>query len=403
MPHAPDPVLSSGAFPALARPGIQTLEESLIRAVAREGAGVEDVIGLWYGEPDAVTPAFVRDAARHALDRGETFYTANEGIPALRAELAAYQTRLGRHAVDPSRICVTSSGTHALNIACLALLSPGDRVVVPRPAWPNLTGIPRLSEAQVTGPALRLVDGVWKADLDELLAALTPATRMVILNTPGNPTGWMLSREEQRVILAHCRRFGIWILADDVYDRLVFTPEGVAPSFLDIATPQDRVIGVNSFSKSWAMTGWRLGWLTLPAGMADKFGSMNEFVMSCAPAFVQEAGIAALREGEPFIAQVVAHYRAARDYVADRLGALPGLTVPRAEGGMYAFFRIEGCDDSLTLARNLVHRAGVGLAPGRAFGPEGEGYLRLCFAVQPERLAEACARFETYLTTYGPN
>jgi len=393
---------AASQFPPIARPGIHNLDESLIRVIAKSGAGLEDVIGLWFGEPDAVTPAFICEAAKHALDRGETFYTANEGIPPLRAELASYQARLGRNVSDPHRIMVTSSGTHGLNMACLALLSAGDRVVLPRPTWPNLAGIPKLSDAEVTGPSLRLVDGLWRIDLDELLAALTPDTRMVILNSPGNPTGWMLSAAEQQVILDHCRRLGIWILADDVYDRLVFAPGQVAPSFLDIATPEDRVIAVNSFSKSWAMTGWRLGWLTVPDGMAEKLGSMNEFVMSCAPAFVQEAGIAALRDGEPFIAQVVEHYRTARDFTAERLGAVPGLSVPRAEGGMYAFFRIDGCRDSLTLARNLVHRAGVGLAPGRAFGPEGEGYMRLCFAVGPERLEEACARLETYLKTYGP-
>ncbi|GBQ66664.1 aspartate/tyrosine/aromatic aminotransferase [Ameyamaea chiangmaiensis NBRC 103196] len=385
-----------------ARPGIQAIEESLIRVIAQSAVGVEDVIGLWYGEPDAVTPAFITHAAKVALDRGETFYTANDGIPPLRAAIAEYQTRLGRASVTVDRIVVTSSGTHALNMACLALLSPGDRVVVPRPCWPNLVGIPSLSGTQVTGPSLRLVDGLWRLDLQELLAALTPQTRMVILNAPGNPTGWMLSRAEQEVILAHCRQHGIWILADDVYDRLVFSG-GVAPSFLDLATPQDRVIAVNSFSKSWAMTGWRLGWLTVPHGLGPVLASMNEFVMSCAPGFVQEAGIVALRDGEPFVQGIVGHYREARDYVADRLGAVPGLSVPRAEGGMYAFFRVEGCRDSLTLARNLVHRAGVGLAPGRAFGREGEGYMRLCFAVGRERLEQACARIETYLATHGPN
>jgi aspartate/methionine/tyrosine aminotransferase len=383
-------------FPPLARAAMEGLDGSLIRAVFAEGAGLADVIPLWFGEPDEVTPGFIREAAKRALDEGQTFYNSNFGIDPLRAAIASYQSGLGRRSAF-ERICVTASGVNAIMLACQALLDPGDRVVLPEPFWPNLAGIPRVIGAEVVTVPLGLDAGSWSIDMDALLAALTPGTRMVILNAPANPTGWMLSRAEQEILLAHCRRHGIWILADDVYERVVF--EGRAsPSFLDIAAPEDRVIEINSFSKSWAMTGWRLGWITAPAPLMTALGKINEFNVSCSPPFVQLAGIVALQQGEAFIAGTMARYREMRDLAASRLGAIPGVSVPVPGGAMYSFFAVEGCTDSVALARALLHEARVGLAPGRAFGAAGEGCLRLCFAVGRERLEEACARIAAYLT-----
>ena len=379
---------------------MEGLEGSLIRAVSAEGAGLPDVIPLWFGEPDEVTPGFIRDAAKRALDEGQTFYNSNFGIAALREAIAAYQAGLGRGA-GFERICVTASGVNAVMLVCQALLEPGDRVVLPEPYWPNLAGIPRVMGAEIVTVPLQLDAGAtWSIDMDALLAALSPGTRMVILNAPANPTGWMLTRCEQETLLAHCRRHGIWILADDVYERLVF--EGSAsPSFLDIATPEDRVVGINSFSKSWAMTGWRLGWVTAPVPLMAALGKISEFNVSCAPPFVQHAGIAAIEGGEPFIAASVARYRAMRDLACARLGAIPGVSVPVPGGAMYCFFAVAGCTDSVALARRLLHEARVGLAPGLAFGASGEGCLRLCFAVGRDRLEQACERIEDHLGRLG--
>ena len=384
-------------FDTLARGDVEALPGSLIREVAQEGFGLADVIPLWFGEPDSVTPAFIRDAAKRALDGGETFYVSNYGIPALREAIARYQAGLGRTA-SPDRICIASSGVNAILLACQTLLSPGDRVVLPTPHWPNLAGIPAVVGASVATVPLRLEAGQWRIDLEELLAALTPGTRAVILNSPGNPTGWMLGRAEQEAVLQHCRRHGIWILADDVYERVVFGRRA-APVLLEFADPDDRIVSINSFSKSWAMTGWRLGWLTAPAALMPALGKLNEFNTSCAPAFIQHAGIAALEQGEPFIVETINRYRDRRDLAVELLGAIPGAIVPCPDGAMYSFFSVAGCTDSLGLAKSLLRQARVGLAPGRAFGPAGEGCLRLCFAVGEDRLREACGRIADFFAS----
>jgi aspartate/methionine/tyrosine aminotransferase len=377
-------------FAPTPRPALDAIEGSLIREVSEAGRGIPGLIRLVFGEPDTVTPPFIRDAAKAALDAGETFYAPNAGIAPLREAVSRYLMRNGRP-VGPERVAVTASGVNALMLVAQALLDPGDRVVIPMPAWPNMDGIARVLGAQVAPVELRIANGVWRADLDELLAAITPATRMVSLNSPGNPTGWTLTAAEQRAILDHCRRTGTWILADDVYERLYFAGDA-APSFLSIATDQDRIVSVNSFSKSWSMTGWRLGWIVAPPALMDAIAKLNEFNMSSAPTFVQHAGVVALDQGDGFVAETRVRYRAARDIAHGILSAVPGVTAPRPDGAMYLFLRVEGCTDSVALAKALLHSAGVGLAPGAAFGAGGEGHLRLCFAQSEDRLRTACTR-----------
>jgi len=316
-------------FEPTPRPALAEIPGSLIREVSEVGRYMQDVIPLWFGEPDTVTPDFVREAAKLALDEGKTFYAPNPGIPPLRDAIAAYLKRNNRP-VGTSRIAVTASGVNALMLVAQALLSPGDRVVIPTPAWPNMDGIARVMGAEVTDMPLRLMNGIWRADLDELLAAITPETKLLFLNSPGNPTGWTLTAEEQRAILAKCRQTGTWILADDVYERLYFAGDA-APSFLEIADEQDRVVSVNSFSKSWAMTGWRLGWIVAPPALMDAIGKLNEFNMSSAPTFIQHAGVVALDKGDAFIAETRARYLKARDIAHAALSTVPDVSVP--EGG----------------------------------------------------------------------
>ncbi|RUP34890.1 MAG: pyridoxal phosphate-dependent aminotransferase [Curvibacter sp.] len=386
------------------RPAILQLEESKIREVANAGMGRPDVLAFWFGESDEITPDAVRQAAIDSIAQGETFYAHNLGLPELRQALADYTSGLHRP-VGPERIAVTSGGVNALMLAIQALVEPGDEVLAVTPVWPNLLAQPAIMGGVVKTLALKPVpqgpdQGAWRLDLPELLAAITPATRLLIVNAPNNPTGWTLSADEQAQILAHCRRTGTWILADEVYERLYYEPsaQGCAPSFLDLAEPEDRLIVAHSFSKSFLMTGWRLGWLVMPPSMLASMGKLIEFNTSCASVFTQRAGLAALREGGSITPRVVAHLKACRDRLVPQLQALPGVQVASASGGMYAFFRLQGHDDSLAVAKRLVAEAGLGLAPGSAFGQEADGWLRWCFASRDlNRLDEGVIRLRRWL------
>jgi len=374
------------------RDTIARLPGSKIREVANAAMGRDDVLAFWFGESDEVTPEAVRNAAAQSLQRGETFYSHNLGLIELRQALADYCSTL-HGVVDVERIAVTSSGVNALMLAMQMLAGAGDEVAAVVPLWPNLTAQASIMGAQVRRIALRPVQGRWMLDLDSLRAAVTPATRVLLVNAPNNPTGWTLTRDEQQAILAHCRATGTWIVADEVYERIHFGAGLTAPSFLDIASDDDRLVVAHSFSKSFLMTGWRLGWLVLPRGHLDAIGKLIEFNTSCAPVFVQRGGLAALKLAPEFVPTLVSHMRDCRDRLVSQLAALPSVEVASPPGGMYAFFRVKGQDDSLAFAKRLVEHHGLGLAPGVAFGEEGEGWLRWCFASRdPRRLDDGVQR-----------
>ena len=381
------------------REAIHNLEASKIREVANAGMGRDDVLAFWFGESDEVTPEVVRQAAIESLQRGQTFYAHNLGLPELREAIARYASGL-HPTVDASRIAVTSGGVSALMLAVQALVDAGDEVVAVTPVWPNLTAQPAIMGAHVRTLPLVPVDGQWTLDLPALRAAVTSKTKLLIVNAPNNPTGWTMSRDEQQAVLDHCRQTGTWILADEVYERLYFepTPNACAPSFLDISKPDDRLVVTHSFSKSFLMTGWRLGWLVLPPSMVDGIGKLIEFNTSCASVFTQRAAIAAIEHAGEITPRVVAHLKQCRDTLVPLLAALPGVQVAPAKGGMYAFFRLEGFGDSLEVAKRLVAEAGLGLAPGNAFAPEAQGWLRWCFASKdPQRLVKGVERLRDWL------
>ncbi|MGL6108919.1 MAG: pyridoxal phosphate-dependent aminotransferase, partial [Rubrivivax sp.] len=328
------------------RDTIAQLPGSKIREVANAAMGRTDVLAFWFGESDEVTPEAVRRAAAKSLLDGETFYSHNLGLPELRQGLAAYCSSL-HGPVDVDRIAVTSSGVNALMLAMQMLAGALDEVVAVVPLWPNLTAQAAILGAKVTRVALRPRRGLWSLDLDELFAAVTPNTKVLLLNAPNNPTGWTLTRDEQLAILAHCRRTGTWIVADEVYERIHFGTGPTSPSFLEIASDEDRLVVAHSFSKSFLMTGWRLGWLVLPRGHLDAMGKLIEFNTSCAPVFVQRGGLAALDIAPSFVPALVQRLRDCRDRLIAGLGQLPRVEVASPPGGMYAFFRIEGEHDSL--------------------------------------------------------
>jgi len=379
---------------------IARLPASKIREVANAGLGRDDVLAFWFGESDQVTPEPVRQAAAESLARGETFYSHNLGLAELREGLRAYTAHLhGDPGAD--RIAVTSSGVTGLMLSMQLLVGAGDEVVVVTPVWPNLPAQPAILGATVRRVALAPdAQGAWRLDLQQLIEALTPATRVLLVNAPNNPSGWTLSGAEQQALLDHCRRTGTWIVADEVYERLWYGDDGrgCAPSFLDLATADDRVVVVHSFSKSFLMTGWRLGWMVLPRGSLDVMAKLIEFNSSCAPVFVQRGGLAALAGAESSVPGLVQQLRRCRDTLHDALAAVPGVRVARPLGGMYAFLQVAAAADSLAFAKRLVSEHGLGLAPGAAFGEEGEGWLRWCFASRdPQRLIDGVARLKSAL------
>ena len=380
------------------RQAIQQLQASKIRELANAGLGRSDVLAFWFGESDEVTPDFIRQAAIDSLHAGETFYAHNLGLPELRESIAAEMVK--RHGADigSDRIAVTSGGVNALMLAMQALVDAGDEVLVVTPVWPNLTAQPQILGAQLRTLSLEPSKGRWVLPLEKLLNSITANTRLLVLNSPNNPTGWTLNRQEQQAILDKCRSTGTWILADEVYESLFFldSQNHCAPSFLDIAQPGDKLVVAHSFSKSFLMTGWRLGWLVMPPEMTQHMGKLIEFNTSCASVFVQRAGLVALKRAEEVTPRVVSHLRLCRDTLADALSGVDSIEFALPDGGMYLFLRLpEGMDD-FQIAKRLVQEAGLGLAPGSAFAQEAQGWLRWCFASKElDRLRQGAARLDS--------
>ena len=383
------------------RQAIQQLQASKIRELANAGLGRSDVLAFWFGESDEVTPDFIRQAAIDSLQAGETFYAHNVGLPELRESISAEMVK--RHAVDigSDRIAVTSGGVNALMLAMQALVDAGDEVLVVTPVWPNLTAQPQILGAQLRTLSLEPTKGRWELPLEKLLNSITARTRLLVLNSPNNPTGWTLNRQEQQAILDTCRRTGTWILADEVYESLYFldSPNHCAPSFLDIAQADDKLVVAHSFSKSFLMTGWRLGWLVMPPEMTQHMGKLIEFNTSCASVFVQRAGLVALKRAEEVTPRVVSHLRLCRDTLADALNGLDQIEFALPDGGMYLFLRLPAGMDDFQIAKRLVQEAGLGLAPGSAFALEAQGWLRWCFASKElDRLRQGAARLDSWLS-----
>ena len=371
------------------------LAPSLIRDIADAGIGRDDVIPLWFGEGCWPSPDIATEAARQALADGDHFYQPNSGKPELREEISAYHRRIYGLEVDPRRITVTASGMQALALVAQALIDPGDRAVILGPTWPNIRETLRISGAFVVEHALRPAGGRWALDVERLVDDVPPDTRLLFLNSPGNPTGWTISPEELDAVIEHCRRHRIWLVADDAYSRLCYG-QPYAPYALSRIEPDDLVISVNTFSKAWSMTGWRLGWIAAPANLEAPLAMLTEYNIAGAPGFVQAAGIAVLRDGEPDVALLQQRLGALRPLVGEHLNGVPGIHYLEPEGAFYSFFGVEGMTDSVAVAKQVLANCGVGLAPGRAFGPHGEGHLRLCFAQRPETLTEALERLAEY-------
>jgi aspartate/methionine/tyrosine aminotransferase len=371
--------------------------DSGIVEVFNYGRGREGLIPLWAGEGDLPTPAFICEAAARSLAAGETFYTYQRGLPELRAALARYHARHFGRDFPAERFFVTGGGMQAIQIAIAATAGTGDEMILLTPAWPNFAGAAGIAGARPVAVPLDFDGAHWHLDFDRLRAAINAKTRAMFINSPSNPTGWTATEADLREILELARSRGLWIIADEVYSRFVFGDAERAPSFYDLIEEDDRVIFVNTFSKNWAMTGWRIGWLAAPAMLGGVIENLIQYSTSGVAAFMQRGAIAAVEEGEDFLRMQIARAAAGRKIVCEGLAGSNRVRFAWPDGAFYLFFTISGATDTGKLGLTLVDEANIGIAPGTAFGPGGEAFMRLCFLRNADDLSEATRRLRAWL------
>ena len=380
---------------------VESVPHSRIRELAEIAMPMDGVLRLYFGESNLPTPQYIKDAAARALADGYTFYTENAGLPSLRRALAAHYSRLQEVELDPlGEIVITASGVQALNVAIRCVLDPGDEALVLTPVWPNGPSNVAMANAVARQISHTLCGERYRVDFDALEAAITPRTRLLLYTSPSNPLGWVATEEEQQRLLDFARGHGLWLLADEVYDRLYYAGPRLScpvPSILKKASREDAVIVVQSFSKSYCMTGWRLGWLIARRDLAAKATQLNEFIVSHAPSFAQKAAETALADGEEELARMLERLRENRDLCVAALRGMPRVTVPTPDGAFYVFPRIDGLTDSFGFCKRLLEETRVGLAPGVAFGAGGEGSVRICYAAERSILEPAMERLGQFL------
>lgn len=380
----------------------QRIRELADMAMEMERGGAE-IFKLYFGESNLPTPEFIQRAAQKALRDGFTYYTPNAGLFSLREQISRYYQRHHQVTLDPSsEIVVTASGVQAINVVQRCVLDPGDEAIILTPAWPNGSRITSMHNARPIEIAQVLQGGRYTVDFDALESAVSPKTRMLLYTSPSNPLGWVANDEEQTRLLEFARRHKLWLIADEVYERLDYTrtPLGSpTPSILRKATREDAVVVVQSFSKSYCMTGWRLGWIVARKDLADRATQLNEFIISNPTAFVQKAAEAALEWGDKTVSEFIAGLKVNRDLCAQTLAKIKELTLPSPEGAFYLFPRVSGITDSFEFCRKLLQETGVGLAPGVAFGEGGEGNIRICYAASEEVLRPALDRIGSYFAS----
>jgi aspartate/methionine/tyrosine aminotransferase len=370
--------------------------ESGIVAVANHGRSRQGIIPLWVGEGDAPSPDFIVKPTEASLDAGETFYTWQRGIPDLRAALARYHTRHFGRTFDPTEFIVTGGGMQAIQLALQATAGAGDEAIYLTPAWPNFNGAAGIAGAKPVPVALDFGDNGWTLDSERLASAITPATRVIFFNSPSNPTGWTASLADIEAVLDLARRHSLWVIADEIYTRFYFDGPR-APSFLDVMRDDDRVIFVNTFSKNWAMTGWRIGWVKIHPELQQVFENLVQYSTSGVAPFMQRGAVAALDEGDDFVAETVERARKARDIVCAALARTGKVRFVAPSGAFYLFFQIEGVTSSYETALRIIDDTNVGLAPGSAFEAPGEGWFRLCFNRRLDLVEEASRRLADWI------
>jgi len=378
------------------RPEARLAPESGIVAVMNHGRGKEGLIPLWAGEGDLPTPDFITRAAMEALGAGETFYTWQRGIPELREALARYHRRHFGRDFAAEEFIVTGSGMQSIQLAIDAIAGAGDEIVYLSPAWPNLAAAAGVAGARPVPVHLDWSGNGWTCDVDKVAAAITPRTRALFVNTPSNPTGWTADIETLKALLSMAREKGIWIVADEIYSLFYYGGRR-APSFMDVMEPDDRILFVNSFSKNWAMTGWRIGWLKVHPDLQAVFENLIQYSTSGVAQFMQRGAVAALDHGDAFIASQVERAHQARDIVCRILGETGRARFSVPAGAFYLYFSIDGVTDVRQAAFDMVDQANVGLAPGTAFEEDGAGFFRICFHRRLDQVEESANRLATWI------
>jgi aspartate/methionine/tyrosine aminotransferase len=369
-----------------------------IEAIVNYGRGREGLIPMWAGEGDLPTPDFICKAAKAGLDNGETFYTWQGGIPELREALARYHRRHFGLEFSADEFIVTVGGMQAITLALETTVGPGDEIVYLTPAWPNLAAAAAIGGSVPVAVPLQEAGNGWTCDVDRIAAAVTPRTRAIFVNSPSNPTGWTADRETLSAILDLARRHGLWIIADEIYALFHFGGHRAA-SFMDIMDPEDRILFVNTFSKNWAMTGWRVGWLKCHPSLDRMYENLVQYSSSGVAEFMQRGAVAALDHGDAFVASQIERAQKARDIVCAALAGTGRARFSVPPGAFYLFFAVDGLTDSRQAAFDIVDKAAVGLAPGTAFGEGGEAYLRLCFHRRLDQVEEAADRLARWIAS----
>lgn len=369
-----------------------------IEAIINYGRGREGLIPMWAGEGDLPTPAFISRAAQKSLEKGETFYTWQGGIPELREALARYHRRHFGRDFAANEFIVTVGGMQAITLALETSVGPGDEIIYVTPAWPNLAAAAAVNGGVPVAVPLDESSNGWACDVERVAEAVTPRTRAIFVNSPSNPTGWTADTQTLAALLDLARRKNLWIIADEIYALFHFGGRR-APSFMDIMEPEDRILFVNSFSKNWAMTGWRVGWLRCHPSLGRMYENLIQYSSSGVAEFMQRGAVAALDQGDGFVAEQVTRAEKARDIVCTALSRTGRARFSVPAGAFYLFFSVDGMRDATQAAIDIIDKAAVGLAPGTAFGPGGEGHLRLCFHRRLDQVEEAADRLARWISS----
>ena len=382
------------------RKNIRELRQNGITKIAFKRLNDPKVIPLWFGEGDLGTPEYIRQAAKDALDRNDTYYGHTRGKPELRKAISQYLHNLYNVSIDDTRITIPGSAMLSVTMACQMTLDPNSHAIVITPHWPNIDRAISVTGASFDYLRLKQKDGKWSLDLEAVKKIIRPNTRALYINSPSNPTGWVMKKHQQKELLEICRARNITIIADEVYHRMIYDAN-VAPSFLEVARPTDSVIVINSFSKTYAMTGWRIGWMVTPESLEEQMATISECFNTSAPSFIQSAAITALGKGEETISSLKKRYHTGREIVMQVLGNHPLIELSSPQGAFYAFPRIKGLRSSLEFTESLLEKENVGVAPGYTFGPTNDDYFRLCFAQSQERLKKALERIVRHVENYS--